>query len=296
MKAKRLLILICVFGLVWQVNGQVAINTTGAAPAASAMLDITSTSKGILIPRMISSNRTSISSPADGLLVYQTDGTKGFYYYNSVGSWNYIGASPWSTGTNGLGYSGNVGIGTSASATYKLFVRASISGNYVADIENRFDDQDAQGLRIRAGYDDGTKSTSTRFIGFFQSASYMGSITWDGGGNLSLSTSSDERFKSNIRDTKYGLDDLLEIKIRDFNWKDSNQESTGVIAQELLDVYPTAVYVPKDENETFTVTYSTLIPLMVKSIQDQQNIIETQNQKISDLEERLQNIELLFRK
>jgi len=62
-------------------NG-VAINTTGAAANNSAMLDITSTTAGLLIPRMISSERTTIPSPATGLLVYQTDGLTGFYYYN----------------------------------------------------------------------------------------------------------------------------------------------------------------------------------------------------------------------
>lgn len=59
---------------------QVGIGTT--SPNASSILDITSTSKGILIPRMTSSQRESISSPANGLMVYQTDGTSGYWYYN----------------------------------------------------------------------------------------------------------------------------------------------------------------------------------------------------------------------
>jgi hypothetical protein len=62
------------------LTAQVGIGTTN--PAASASLDITSTSKGILIPRMTNSQRTSILSPAEGLTVYQTDNIKGFYYYD----------------------------------------------------------------------------------------------------------------------------------------------------------------------------------------------------------------------
>jgi hypothetical protein len=60
----------------------VAINTTGAEPDNSAMLDVSSTDKGILIPRMTEAQRTAIATPATGLLVYQNDGTEGFYYFD----------------------------------------------------------------------------------------------------------------------------------------------------------------------------------------------------------------------
>lgn len=62
----------------------VSINVTGNAADLSSMLDITSTDKGILIPRMTQTQRLAISNPADALLVYQSDGTKGFYYYNTL--------------------------------------------------------------------------------------------------------------------------------------------------------------------------------------------------------------------
>lgn len=63
---------------------QVGIGTT--TPDASAQLDISSSSKGLLTPRMTSAQRTSITNPATGLLVFQTDATQGFYYYNGS-SW-----------------------------------------------------------------------------------------------------------------------------------------------------------------------------------------------------------------
>ncbi|MBK8343394.1 MAG: hypothetical protein IPL12_08850 [Bacteroidetes bacterium] len=50
----------------------ISINTTGAVADASAMLDITSTTKGILVPRMTTVQRNAIASPATGLLVYDT--------------------------------------------------------------------------------------------------------------------------------------------------------------------------------------------------------------------------------
>ena len=64
--------------------GQVGIGTT--TPDASATLDISSSTKGLLIPRMTNAQRNLISSPATGLMIYQTDGTVGFYYYNG-NSW-----------------------------------------------------------------------------------------------------------------------------------------------------------------------------------------------------------------
>ena len=60
----------------------VAINTDGTKADNSALLDIKSNSKGILIPRMAAAQKTAILSPASGLLIYQTDGIAGFYYYN----------------------------------------------------------------------------------------------------------------------------------------------------------------------------------------------------------------------
>lgn len=70
-----------------QVMSQTGIGTT--TPHASAKLDITSTDKGFLPPRMTASQRTSIGSPENGLIVYQTDGTPGLYYFNGT-SWIYI--------------------------------------------------------------------------------------------------------------------------------------------------------------------------------------------------------------
>jgi hypothetical protein len=63
------------------VSGQVGIGTL--TPASSAMLDVTSTTKGLLAPRMTSLQRNAISSPAEGLLVYDTD-VGAFYYYHSA--------------------------------------------------------------------------------------------------------------------------------------------------------------------------------------------------------------------
>ena len=53
-------------------------------PAASAQLDVTSTSKGMLAPRMTQQQRGLIASPTAGLLIYQTDVAPGCYYYDGT--------------------------------------------------------------------------------------------------------------------------------------------------------------------------------------------------------------------
>ena len=63
---------------------QIGINNEN--PDASAALDITSTTGGLLVPRMTETQRDAISPAATGLMIYQTDGTVGFYYYNGS-SW-----------------------------------------------------------------------------------------------------------------------------------------------------------------------------------------------------------------
>lgn len=70
-------------------NG-VAINTTNSPANASAILDVASGTKGVLLPRMTASERGAISSPATGLTVYQTDGSKGYYHFNGS-AWVRIG-------------------------------------------------------------------------------------------------------------------------------------------------------------------------------------------------------------
>lgn len=62
------------------------------SPHASAALEVKDSTRGILIPRMTATQRTSIASPAEGLMVYQTDGSKGFWYYDGT-IWKNVSAS-----------------------------------------------------------------------------------------------------------------------------------------------------------------------------------------------------------
>lgn len=65
-------------------NAQIGIGTI--TPNASSVLDITSTTKGLLTPRMTTLQRNAITTPAEGLMVYDTD-LKLFYYYSTPNGW-----------------------------------------------------------------------------------------------------------------------------------------------------------------------------------------------------------------
>jgi len=86
---KQVLIVICIIFAGLQTLAQtegVSINNTGANPDPSAILDVQSTDKGMLIPRMDSTQRKAISNPANGLLVFDID-TDGFWFYDG-NKWN----------------------------------------------------------------------------------------------------------------------------------------------------------------------------------------------------------------
>lgn len=71
------------------INAQNNVGIGTNSPNNSALLDITSTSKGVLLPRMTKAERIAIVTPADALLVHQTDDTIGLYQFKN-GSWSTV--------------------------------------------------------------------------------------------------------------------------------------------------------------------------------------------------------------
>ena len=79
---KNILLLIAQFIFSIQLFAQsVAINTDGAAANTSAILDIKSTAKGLLIPRMTTAQRNAIATPAKGLIVFDIS-TNSFWFHD----------------------------------------------------------------------------------------------------------------------------------------------------------------------------------------------------------------------
>ncbi len=204
--------------------------------------------------------------------------------------------------TNG----GNVGIGTS-SPDHKLHsqISSTTTGVYAANFKNTGNGGTADGILIELGVT-GNPSGDNEFIQFADGDTVdIGSIEGDGAGAINLFSSSDRRLKENIRNTRYSLLDLMEIKVRDFNFIGTNKVSTGFIAQELNNVYPLAVSIGDFEEEvqdSWKVSLEKLVPLTVKAIQEQQSQIEElklENDLLKDrltqIEERLDSMELMCR-
>ncbi len=108
-------------------NQGVSINATNAPPHNSAMLDVSSTNKGVLISRMTQAQRNAIASPAEGLMIYQTDSKEGFYYFSN-GIWMAVGNN--STPTGGIiMYSGAWNFNATGLGTGELTGWALCNGN-----------------------------------------------------------------------------------------------------------------------------------------------------------------------
>jgi hypothetical protein len=88
---------------------QIGINTTNSAPSPNAMLDVSSTNKGVLFPRISSSG--SIASPSAGLLFYNTTTNK-FNHFDGTAWQESSFGNQWNVNGSAISYSGgNVGIG-----------------------------------------------------------------------------------------------------------------------------------------------------------------------------------------
>ncbi len=124
----------------------------------------------------------------------------------------------------------------------------------------------------------------------------------------SISSLSDARDKKNITDLSLGLDFLMKLKPRQFNWdkrewyenntSDSSKmqetKTAGFIAQELDETQSTQNaewlnLVLKDNPEKIEATYGNLLPVIVKAIQELKEQNEKLNQKVEHLEEIIEN-------
>ena len=118
---------------------QTGIGTT--TPNSSAKLEIAATDKGLLIPRMTAAQKTAITTPETGLLVYQTDSETGFFVNSGTSAsptWIRVNSN-WTRSGNDISYSlGNISTtgaltgGNSSTSSLSGFAAnvASISANY----------------------------------------------------------------------------------------------------------------------------------------------------------------------
>ena len=108
-------LLFCVLLMLGSVNVSAQIGIGTKTPAASAALDVSSSTnnKGILIPRLSATQKDAIVNPAEGLLVYQTTAPTGFYYYSGT-AWKLM------ANATDLSAAGNAGTATKLAASKNI--------------------------------------------------------------------------------------------------------------------------------------------------------------------------------
>jgi hypothetical protein len=109
--------------------------------------------------------------------------------------------------------------------------------------------------------------------------------------SIVISAISDERLKENVRDIDTGLDAIMALKPRRFDWKEGKgqdkKDVAGFIAQEFENVFPECVSTSKaggDGIEYKNINHETLIPTLVKAMQEQQALITQLTARITALE------------
>jgi hypothetical protein len=165
------------------------------------------------------------------------------------------------------------------------------SGGDLLVAKTTSDDSSQNGLRLQSNGSitstmQVSDNTDYSFVYYSKGASayrfYVG-----GGGtvyatNTTISAISDQRLKENIQDLDVGLDKIMALKPRKFDWKAGKGKDIkgdrGWIAQEFEQVFPDMIDTWKDEapegEEPYKSVRADLIPVLVKAIQEQQAIIE----------------------
>lgn len=169
-----------------------------------------------------------------------------------------------------------VGIGGSAAATpfSPLSVEGARSGAgvFICDMNNTTGGVTNNSvLEIQGGNNTGV--ASSELISFLRTDStQIGRIIQNAATTVQYATSSDGRIKENVSDSERGLDILMGVRVRDFNFTndETRRRMQGFIAQELFGLYPEAVTPGGDDpsRHPWSVDYGRMTPLLVRAIQE----------------------------
>jgi hypothetical protein len=170
---------------------------------------------------------------------------------------------------------GAVGVGHTP--YYRLDVRNDIA-DYSARILNGFNTNAAHGLVVHAGSNGAAGAYMINFLR--NDGTQIGSVQQNTAGSVAYNNTSDARLKHLLGTTQYGLSDLMAVRVYDYYYHadSARRRMTGVVAQELAEVYPSAVTAPRNPNapasqDPWMVDYSSLTPLIIRSVQQQQEQI-----------------------
>jgi hypothetical protein len=109
-------------------------------------------------------------------------------------------------------------------------------------------------------------------------------------------TASDLRLKRDIKDSTYGLSEVLKMNAKTYHYKSDSKDakkSIGFIAQDINDISPELVFYD-DEVDQYSLNYAAINVITVKAIQEQQDIIDTQKAELDSVKAELAEIKKML--
>jgi hypothetical protein len=184
--------------------------------------------------------------------------------------------------------SGNVGIGTTADSGAKMKISGATAGSQVLYVVNTTGSGNQGGIRSFLGAS-ANNTSSFHFNGLTDTVA-----NWYLYGNGTSSWSSDERLKKNIETTREGyINDVMKLRVVKYNWKNAEEgtpKELGLIAQEVEQVFPGLVQddfnnVSEDDPIFYKQLKGSVLPMiLLKTIQEQQTLIEALTARLTALE------------
>ena len=188
-------------------------------------------------------------------------------YFNQTGNENI--ALGWYSLQQNTSGSGNTALGTNS-------LKKNTTGNYNTALGYQADTNLSDLSNATAiGYNAKANASNSIVLGNSSVTTIGGQVTW--------TTNSDIRIKKNIRDTRYGLSTVMQLRPVEYTLISSDLKQVGFIAQEVNKLVPeviTGIEGDLEKGEILGITYANLVAVLTKAIQEQQKQIDGLNKQV----------------
>jgi hypothetical protein len=298
-------------------NAQSVGISSGSAitPSGRSILELRSTSKGLLIPRMTAAERAAISglvaNPNNdasdrGMLVFQYDGAAGYYYWDGT-AW--VGLLNSSTGNFVDLTTTQTAAGAKTWSNQATFSAGLLSSDGVAA---------TPAIAFASDVNTGVYRIASDIVGVSAGGSERMRVTTLGVGinggdptatnalvvagkvkSTGINETSDGRLKKNIMPITSALSKVLSLEGVTYDWRREEfpernflaGKQYGLIAQELEKIIPELV--DTDEEGWKSIEYSHLVPVLIEAIKEQQAIIANQQLELTSLKSVREQVDML---
>jgi trimeric autotransporter adhesin len=233
-----------------------------------------------------------------GALEFNTTGIFNTAFGKDALKNNSVGSNNTSVGLGALSNSvsnNNTAMGTNSLKNTTGYSNTSL-GNAAGEINTTGNENTAIGATATFGANNLSNATA---VGFGATASASNSVRLGNasvtviGGQVAWTAASDSRIKKNIVNSTYGLATVLKLRPVEYNLTSNDLKQVGFIAQEVQKLVPEVVTGKEGDlskGEILGITYSNLVPVLTKAIQEQQKQIEDQNAKIAAQQKQIEEL------